>query len=252
MDKPKINNKFHMYQLFLKNQELLKLVPETKIFTEINLYYLMEKYKNVVVKPSRGSLGNGIIMVSEVGFEEYEILVLNKKKSINGKKEIFKYLKKHENRYIPQIVQAYIPLARIFARPIDLRYITQQENNDWVVSGKYAKVAKEGYAVTNFAHGSTILTVEEALKSSSIKNLNINETLFKLDSITLSIAKCLSQYFTKQMIWGCDLAIDENGSIWIIEANAAPQTKGFLEIDSLVPIYKNIERLKILNKKRTN
>lgn len=250
MKEPKINNKFHKNQLLLEDEQLADLIPETKIFTYNNFWDLMNKYRKVVVKPSRGSLGKGIILVTEIGIEEYELLILNKKKYINGQKTLFQYLKKQENKNIPYIVQYYIPLAKVLGRPIDLRYITQRKNADWTITGKYAKVAKNGYSITNFEHGSKILTVEEAIINSSIKTLNINELLAKLDTITLSISKCLNRYFTNHMIWGCDLAIDENGAIWIIEVNAAPQTKGFLELESLMPMYNMIESYKKSTKRK--
>ncbi|MBZ5751965.1 YheC/YheD family protein [Metabacillus rhizolycopersici] len=249
MNKPKINNKFHKNQLLMEDPQLAKFIPESKILTKKNLIDLLNKYKNVVIKPTRGSLGKGIIMVTEIGMEEYELLILNKKKHINGQNTLYIYLKNQENDFIPNIVQYYIPLAKVFGRPIDLRYIIQRKDRDWTITGKYAKVAKEGYAVTNFEHGSSILTVEEALKNSTIKNLNMNKLLVKLESITLSISKCLTRYFTNHMIWGCDLGIDEKGEIWIIEVNAAPQTKGFLELESLMPMYKTIESFKINKKK---
>lgn len=244
MNKFKINNKFHKNQLLMEDPQLKALIPETKLLNEANLLNLLSKYKKVVVKPSRGSLGKGVIIVTEVGVEEYELLILNKKKHMTGKNTLFTYLKKQENNVIPYIVQYYIPLAKVFERPIDLRYITQKKGHEWIITGKYAKVAKEGYAVTNFEYGSTILTVEDALNHSTIQNVNMNELLVKLDYITLSIAKCLAHYFTKHMIWGCDLGIDNKGEIWIIEVNAAPQTKGFLESESLAIMYKEIENLK--------
>jgi glutathione synthase/RimK-type ligase-like ATP-grasp enzyme len=248
MKVPKINNKFHKNQILMKDTQLANLIPETKLLTINNLLDLINKYKKVVVKPSRGTLGKGIIMVTEVEIEEYELLILNKKKYIHGPNTLYKFLKKQENIYIPNIVQCYIPLANVSGRPIDLRYITQRKNSDWFITGKYAKVAKEGYAVTNFEHGSSILTVEEALINSNIKNLNIHELLTRLDSITLSISKCLNHYFTNHMIWGCDLGIDENGKVWIIEVNSAPQTKGFLELETLIPMYKTIESFKIIKR----
>ncbi|HZH61514.1 MAG TPA: YheC/YheD family protein, partial [Metabacillus sp.] len=225
-------------------------IPETKLLTKDNLIDLLNKYKKVVVKPSRGSLGKGIIIITELGTEEYELLQLNKKKQINGHSNIYKYLKKRENVYIPNIVQYYIPLAKVYDRPMDLRYIAQKTDHGWTITGKYAKVAKKGYALTNFEHGSRILTVEDALKNSTIKNLNINELNEKLDMVTLSITTCLSRYFPNHKIWGCDLCIDEKGTIWIIEVNSSPQTKGFLELESLLPMYKSIEGYKTSNKKK--
>ncbi|MCV9887818.1 YheC/YheD family protein [Metabacillus halosaccharovorans] len=250
MYKPRINNKFHKHQIMMEDPCLAEFIPETRLFTNNNLIDLLNKYKKVIVKPSRGSLGKGIVVITELGTEEYELLQLNKQKHINGLENVYKYLKKLENFNIPNIVQYYIPLAKVYDRPMDLRYIAQRTEQDWTITGKYARVAKVGYALTNFEHGSSILTVEDALKSSTIKNFNIKELNEKLNMVTLSITTCLSRYFPNHKIWGCDLCVDEKGSIWIIEVNSSPQIKGFLELESLLPMYQSIVGYKTLNKKK--
>jgi len=251
MHNPKINNKFHKHQLFLEDLKLAKFVPETKIFTKKNLFSLIEKNNKIVVKPSMGSLGKGVIFITEIGLEKYELLLLNKKKYILGKTNLFTYLKNRESILIPNMIQNYLSLATFSERPIDLRYIVQSNNFDWVVTGKYAKIAKEGYAVTNFTNGANICTVEDALKKSDIQNLKINEILNFIETITIAASKCLSNYFPNNRIWGFDIGIDKSGDIWIIEANSAPQIKGFLELDALKPMYNTIETYKRNYKKNT-
>lgn len=239
-----INNKYHKHQVFRDDPELEKYLPETKIFTKNQLFNFINKYQKVILKPSIGSLGNGIIIISEIEDEKYELHILNKKKWIIGQDKLFNYLKVHESKSIPFIIQEYIPLITLSGKPIDFRYIIQKHNNHWVVTGKYSKIAKDGYAITNFERGSSIFTVEEALKKSNIKTHNPNELLKALESISLLVSKCLSKYFPNQKIWGCDIGIDVSGKVWIIEANSAPQTKGFLEDEALKPMYNTIETYK--------
>lgn len=238
------NNKFHKHQLFMKDAYLRNYLPETMLLTKENLVNIQNKYKKVVIKPSLGSLGKGIIIVSEVGKEEYELLILNRMKNIIGQHNLYTFLKGLETNFIQSIVQNYISLATYSSRPLDLRYIVQRTYSEWVVTGKYAKVAKDGYAVTNFEYGSSILTVEEALINTNIHNLNLEKLLETLETVTLSISSCLAKEFPSIKIWGCDIGIDNKGNIWIIEANSAPQTKGFLELEALKPMYHTIESYK--------
>ncbi|WP_226526787.1 YheC/YheD family protein [Metabacillus niabensis] len=250
MEKYKINNKFHKNELIMKDPFLKQHIPETNILTKNHLTNLLIKHKKVVVKPSRGSLGNGVIMINEINPQEYELLYPGKKpKYIKGIEVLYTYLKKLEHPSIPCIVQYYIPLAKILGSPFDLRYISQLYKNEWLITGMYGRIAKKGYAVTNFEHGSKIITVDEALKISNIKNLELIEFQLNLEKIVLSISRCLHEYFTKQTIWGLDIGIDEKGEIYVIEVNAAPQTKGFLELESLKPMYRNIHRIQNETKK---
>ncbi|WP_394184839.1 YheC/YheD family protein [Metabacillus halosaccharovorans] len=251
MHHPKINNKFHKHQLFLEDSKLAKFVPETKIFSKKNLFSFIEKNNKIVVKPSMGSLGKGVIFITEIGVEKYELLLLNKKKYILGQTNLFIHLKRRESKHIPNIIQNFLSLATFSERPIDLRYIVQSNNFDWVVTGKYAKIAKDGYAITNFTNGASIFSVEDALKKSDIKNLRINDLLTSIETITIAASKCLSKYFPNNRIWGFDIGIDKSGNIWIIEANSAPQIKGFLELEALKPMYNTIETYKRKYKKNT-
>ncbi|WP_026559212.1 YheC/YheD family protein [Bacillus sp. J37] len=245
------NNKFHKHQIFMKDTYLRNYLPETMLLTKENLLNMQNKYKKFVIKPSIGSLGKGIIIVSEVGREKYELFILNRIKNIVGQSNLYTFLKGQETHSIQSIVQKYIPLATYTSRSIDFRYIVQRTDTEWVVTGKYAKVAKDGYAVTNFEYGSSILTVEEALMNTNINHLNLDELLETLEIVTLSISNCLYTYFPSIKIWGCDIGIDIKGNIWIIEANSAPQTKGFLEIEALKPMYNTIESYKRKYKRKT-
>jgi len=252
MEKYKINNKFHKNELLMNDPYLAKYVPETKILTKYHLIDFLNKHNKIVVKPSRGSLGKGVIIITEKNPQEYELFILEKKRYIKGIDLLFTYLKKLEHPSIPCIIQYYIPLAKISELPFDLRYISQLYMNEWLITGKYGRIAKEGYAVTNFEHGSKIITVEEALQSSNIKNLDLFQFLTKIENIVLSISRCLTAYFTKQTIWGCDIGIDEKGEIYVIEVNAAPQTKGFLELESLKPMYKTIQSIQKQTKNKND
>lgn len=245
------NNKFHKHQIFMKDAYLRSYLPETTLLTKENLVNMQNKYKKIIIKPSLGSLGKGIIIVSEVGREKYELLILNRMKNIVGQHNLYTFLKGQETNFIQSIIQKYIPLATYTSRSIDFRYIVQRTDSEWVVTGKYAKVAKEGYAVTNFEHGSSIYTVEEALMNTNINNLNLSELLNSLETITLSISSCLYNYFPSIKIWGCDIGIDNKGDIWIIEANSSPQIKGFLEHEALKPMYNTIEFYKRKYKRNT-
>src|SRR4051812_27333862 len=101
----------------MKDKKLKNLIPETKRFTKNNFWKLINKYKKVVVKPSRGTHGLGVIVVTETDDETYKLNILNKVEYIKGKERLFQYLKKKEKVNIPNIVQYYIPLVKIEGKP---------------------------------------------------------------------------------------------------------------------------------------
>jgi hypothetical protein len=72
--------------------------------------------------------------------------------------------------------------------PFDIRVMVEKAENsiEWRVTGKLAKVAKNGYFITNIAKA--ILTVERALEQSSIKDIDVMLLNTEIDNIALVTA----------------------------------------------------------------
>src|SRR5690606_34096398 len=61
-----IVNKWTMYRWLQKDKELKDHLPETNVYTGPNIVFSkLKKFKNVYIKPIRGSLGRGIIKASK-------------------------------------------------------------------------------------------------------------------------------------------------------------------------------------------
>ncbi|MBM7552579.1 YheC/YheD family protein [Thalassobacillus pellis] len=238
MGKWQINNKFHKNLLLKKNAHLISALPVMKEFNEENLASMLQTYKTVIVKPVKGSAGKGIFKISLLDDSSYELKIMKKVKKLNQISAVFKYLAKKNNVHSPFLIQQYIFLLADKGNPVDYRVITQRlyEGKSWEVTGKYARIAQDGYMLTNFAHGASIVPVEDQLHA----HPNKSELLDKLDNIALSAAESLSHHFYKHCIWGCDLGIDVHGKVWIIEINSQPQIKGFLEHQALLPMHQKI------------
>ncbi|MFP3847072.1 YheC/YheD family protein, partial [Priestia filamentosa] len=175
----------------------------------------------------------------------YLIQYRNENKQFLTKKEAFTFLQSMIDNQT-YLVQQYIDLATIEGRPLDLRIIVQRnEHSEWVVTGKYAKVASLGYFTTNLATDADVLAIEEAIEKSGLGHLNITKLLQDLDSIALKTAVKLGDISLHQRIWGLDVGIDQKGRIFIIEVNSRPGTKGFRKLKNL-DMYKTIRHYKKL------
>lgn len=223
-------DKYFKYQLLLGYPGLEAHNPKTDLFTKENLFKMMELRDEIIVKPIIGNGGKGVIKVTKT---DNRIFKINRRKAtllFHDKNSLLNYLQKaEEKKKKPFIIQHYIPLAKIDGRPIDFRYIVQRKKGttDWTITGKHAKVAPAGYFVTNLKQGAEILSVEEALEQSNLIDVSIQETLKVLDQIALLATECLTIQFKNHTIWGYDLAVDESGHVWIIEANSIPLLGGF-------------------------
>src|SRR3954451_20831632 len=138
---------------------------------------MIERYRCVILKPSRGSFGRGVIKVSLLVKKSYEIHFENQIRVFSNKEQTLEYIKKIRLPKRRYIVQQWIPLATTTKqeRPFDLRIMVQRmkESPHWVMTGHLAKVAVAGYVITNVA---TVAPIQEAIDDSPVKS-NITSTL---------------------------------------------------------------------------
>lgn len=243
-------NKLYKHEVISKRSKVQKNAPESVIFTKKSLDQMLGKYKELIIKPRYGSQGRGIRKITVQDNGTFHVQYMTKTEVIKNKEELYRFIKNAElKRYQGFIVQKYISIAKIDGRPFDIRYIVQRKKGDvdWQIIGKYAKLAGEGYFITNLAHGAKVLTVEDALQQINIEK--VQNTLNEMDQIVLLATKQLSKHIKSHFIWGFDIAIDNNGEIWIIEANSKPGIKGFQLLGDL-ETYKKIKSIKLYNRRR--
>lgn len=247
-------NKWHKYQLLIECQELAKFLPKTYKYTKDNFWEIMNQYREVIIKPVIGHGGNGVVKISDINGEKYEIHIENKKIIIEGKSVLNQYLQERQKEgNHPSLVQNCIPLAKVAGNLMEFRFVVQrkQGEKEWVITGKYGKVAQRGYIIVNRQKGADIITAEEALLNSNIKNLDLGRTMADLSNLSLEASKCLSLQFKDSTMWGYDLGVDEFGHVWMIEANGGPNIglDGFRNLEDL-SMYETIKRYQSYNNKK--
>lgn len=239
-------NKWLKYRLLKRAPRLAPYMPRTRLFTSRYFYWFLSKYNRLVVKPNGGMRGKGVYKITPLGNGRYEIHHENTRGTIEGKEDLYRYLTEEiEGR--SYIVQRYIPLAKVNNRPFDMRVIVQRRrhSNAWRVTGKVAKVAGKGYMVTNITRSNgTLLPISTALKRSSVSHLSAPALLAKISRVALRAARRLRKMFPNHRIYGLDMGLDQNGHLWIIEANLYPAMSHFRKMKD----YKTLRRIKAYKK----
>jgi glutathione synthase/RimK-type ligase-like ATP-grasp enzyme len=238
-------NKWLKYLYLKKSKRLTHCMPETQIATKHTFWNLIAKYEHVIVKPVRGSRGRGVIQVSSLGDNRYELHYENQKTTIEGKKNTYRYIKSIIGSN-GNMVQRRIDRPTIDDRPFDLRVIIQRRRNSylWKVTGRVAKVAGQDYIVSNNTRSNgDLLPVRTAFQNSTIKHLSSQTLLSKIDRIALRSAKRLATYFKGHRIYGLDMALDQDGRVWIIEANLFPSRSHFRKLEDKT-MYRRITSYK--------
>lgn len=238
-------HKWHNYRILKRSEELAPHMPKTRRFTQKHFFNFIDKYSRIIVKPVGGSRGYGVFKVSPVGHHYYKIHIEKKRRTKYGRKQAYQYIKRKigSRRYM---VQRYIPLAKVNNRPFDIRVIVQRRkhSSSWKVTAMVAKVAGPGYIVTNLTRSNgTALHVKTAIKHSTLRYYSADSLVATIKSVALKCAKRLSKYFPHHRIYGLDMGLDQDGRVWIIEANLYPAMSHFRKLKDPA-MYRRIKAYK--------
>ncbi len=221
--------KWKKYHIFLSDEILRPSVPETALFSEDTLWNFLNKYNKVILKPLSGCGGRGILKVSKSAEKLYEVHIKNKKEFFQEQGPVYDFIRKYK-RPRPYLVQRCIELARIENCPFDLRVVVQRKRGaSWEVTGTYAKVARQGYIVTNLARRGKVLPLATALGRAGLQ-ISQDFVSSEVHRIALRTAEQLSKIYSDHHIWGLDMGIDQEGHTWVIEANPTPRYTGFRKL----------------------
>jgi glutathione synthase/RimK-type ligase-like ATP-grasp enzyme len=220
--------KYTKYTIMKKDPALAPYLPKTEMLTYQSFSSLLDEFGTVIVKPTAGLRGIGVIQISSIEGHKFEIHSKSTKTEIVGKVQAFNYLKEnHLSRKKKYIVQQRIPLALIEECLFDIRVMIQRKRNSsvWKVTGVLVKVAAKGFIATNYARG--VMTLEEAIHLSTLTNKDTDKVLSGLNEVALNTAKALQDPYPTRRRIGLDIGITDDGQLFIIEANLTPTISMF-------------------------
>ncbi|AKF94471.1 YheC/YheD family protein [Brevibacillus laterosporus] len=233
-------NKWSKYLFLKQSKKLAPYLPETQRMTKRAFWDLINQYGKVILKPIRGRGGAGVIQVSSLGDRKFNIHSENKRKTIRGKKQTYRYIKK-KIRSAAYMIQRRISLATIRKRPFDMRIIVQRRrySDAWRVTARAAKVAGKGYFVTNNTRSKgKMLHVKRALQKSSLQNHSHQLLLSNVKRVALLSAKRLRVAFPSHRTYGMDMGLDKKGHVWIIETNHYPAISHFRKLGDKAMVHR--------------
>lgn len=212
--------KMHVHELLTKKNELKPFLPETVRCNKANLQKMMEKYKDIIIKPNNGSLGNKVFKLSTVNGNAWELSYYLKKRTIS---EVFYGEWPEKLRRIAAnpryIIQERIPLACRNGSPFDLRVSVQRGGaGNWQVSGIVGKLAIKGNYLTNVSRGGKCRSLRELLTDSP--HLSLEKVEEDIERLSIDIAEQLAKYLPNLADIGLDIGITSLGVPMFIECNA--------------------------------
>lgn len=113
-------SKWNQYQILSQHNKLSIYLPPTQIATSYTFLQFIEQYKQVMMKPCNGQRGKGILQISLLDEDIYEIHQETEKYTIKGKENTIRVLSSYFNNAY-YVVQARINLGKINDAIFDVR-----------------------------------------------------------------------------------------------------------------------------------
>ncbi|MDQ0338925.1 hypothetical protein J2S00_001711 [Caldalkalibacillus uzonensis] len=213
-------SKYHDYLFLNSFKEIRPCLPETASLSWNSLLGMLKRYETVFVKPKFGGKGNHIYIIRRKS-NHYTIDYFyrqTKDSRIVHDKELKTFYSETFSRPSRYIVQQGIPLKTYQGRKFDIRVSPQKNKMErWQITGMFARVAKEGWDVTNLDKGGKA--------KYTLKRLLSMKTKKEIHRLSLLIAQALEQRFPYMIDMGLDFAVDQDEKIWLLEANFRPFRK---------------------------
>ena len=110
----RIGNKDYVSSNLIKDDDYKDLViPYQTLTSEHDIYKMLELYKKIIVKPTGGNRGNGILYIEQVG-QTYIVI---------SKDQKMKYEIDDFNKYISKLIKQKILYKSIFPQLLNLNYL---------------------------------------------------------------------------------------------------------------------------------
>ncbi|OYD08435.1 YheC/YheD family endospore coat-associated protein [Paludifilum halophilum] len=217
-------NKQQVHDMLVKDEGMRRMLPETHAYQAARLKPMLERYRTIYLKPTNGSLGQGIIRITR----QEGHLICQYSEAAGTVTRIFSSLKDTLRRLSRRlagsryIIQQGLDLVTVDGRPVDFRVLVQKDGKGkWSVTSAVGRIANSQHIVSNLARGGTIRKAGEVL--AEIRTFTYKPSLDKLRQTALAIAHTferLAQGHFAEL--GIDLVLDRRGRLWLIELNSKP------------------------------
>lgn len=228
-------NKGSLYSKLSKYPEMEQYLPDTIVYESFkDVKAMLSKYNHIFLKSFHGASGIEVMSIERIN-RQYEInyfLKDHKRIAIKNLSELEKIIKEffYKKEFI---IQQGIRLLKYDGHKMDLRILIQRDKcGQWKVTAYLSRLAKEGTPITNNCIGGELVNYDK-IYDALVNEINENTlpTKEELGGETINIASYIEKAYGRLGEIGMDIAIDEKGKIWFIEANLGPANTSPPELD---------------------
>jgi hypothetical protein len=221
-------NKSDVYRMLEHDVEALEHMPESVNNPRgAKLKEMLDKHHLIYYKPTAGSLGIGIYRLTysprKGYYARYRRGGSNALVRFGTFNSLWRMLQaRHGSQLRRYVAQQGIRLIEMNGCPIDFRFhMHKNGNNEWVPVGIGGKKAGRGSVTTHVKNGGTLLTPERALREAF--GADAEEVLNYAKKVSVKLSEAIERNHPHTLgELGLDIGIDQEGRVWMFEANAKP------------------------------
>lgn len=224
----KFLDKTEVFEALETDVALRRHLPESRTLRGLaTLRHMLAKHPVVFLKPTRGSLGKGIIRLARIGPERWQASFT----TVSGIRTVtypsltrLFHALAGKIKSVRYLAQQGLNLIGIGGRPVDFRVLTQKNaSGQWTVTSVVARIANDQQYVSNVARGGTLSPARNAIARSNLPVDRRRNATARLRQAALDIAKGLDNRIPAHFgELGIDLAMDTDGRVWLLEVNSKP------------------------------
>lgn len=219
-------DKWELYQNLSKHGEMQPYLPETKLYKKVSDFNAFTKDRKVYIKRCVSSNGRKVMRVVKLPKRGYEYsyyadrVVAGRVRKINDVvKEMNKFF--HGKKVI---LQKAIDLQKVDQSIVDMRANVQRNGRgELEITAISARIGHKNSPVTSTRTGSTCYQFEEFYKDMlGMSAKEVQKLKKKIEQFLITAYTCIEKSYGTFGEIGIDFALDTDGKIWFIEANAKP------------------------------
>jgi hypothetical protein len=219
-------NKEEIFRVLKSESQTSPYLPETQpLQTKAQFTDMLKHHLSVYLKPTQGKAGEGIFKADYDPAQKlyslsYHFSGRTRRLSSRSVHAIWITLMKlkKEGTYL---IQETIPLACYNDSPFDIRTLVQKNKRGrWEVTGMGLRVAGPNRITTHVPQGGHIEQVDPTL--SQIFPNQAEEIQSHVKQLALTVAKTLEKHYRHLGEISLDIGLDQEGNLWVFEANAKP------------------------------
>ena len=219
-----IFDKWEMHQWLSQIPSLASHLPDTMLYKKgEDLVQMMERHRQVIVKPIAGSQGLGVYRVSQrddgVLLHFYQDGVLQEHRVEDAEEAADFLAERLKKRNC--LVQQALELVQDEGQVVDFRLIVvKNERGIWEFMGAIGRRGPVGSIVSNISRGGTAQMAEILLqKVLQLDQEQACQSVLQMSDLALETAAGIERCGVHAGNLGIDMALDRRGKMWLIEVN---------------------------------